>query len=128
MSAAKTGAARGATGSATVAKARPFVTALRTPRGVVVRVGGDGPERVTLRVQFEALWDAVAFDIAKDEPLETLIRAALGRFGQGELPMSEFVTKLNGWEVMDMGVTVAESGARDGSTFLVAHRFRRPVR
>ncbi len=113
---------------AAVAPRRPFVTALRTARGVVVRVGADGGERVTVRVQFEALWDAVAFDVRADETVETLVRAALARFGQGDVPMSEFVTKLNGWEVKSLAETIAGSGARDGSTFLVAYRFRRPVR
>ena len=112
----------------TIAPKRPFVTALRTPRGEIVRLGAEGGERVTVRVQFEPLWDAVAFDVRTDEPLEVLVRAAITRWGQGDVPMSEFVTKLNGWEVMSLGISVADSGAGDGSTFLVAYRFRRPVR
>lgn len=110
-----------------VAPARPFVTALRTPRGASLRVG-DGAERITVRVQFEALWDAVAVDVATSESVESLVRAALTRFGMGAAPLAEFVVKLRGWEVKGAEVTVAGSGATDGSTFLVAHRFRRPVR
>ena len=111
-----------------VAPTRPFVTALRTPRGAVVRVGKDGGDRITMRVQFEALWDAVAFDVRADEPVETLVRACLARFGEGDAPMAEFVTKLHGWELKDLGASIADIGARDGSTLLVAYRFRRPVR
>jgi len=111
----------------TAIAARPFVTALRT-HGAVEQVGAAGGDRITVRVQFEALWDAVAFDVRTDELLETLIRAALNRFGKGSTPMSEFVTKIGGFEVMNLSVSVAESGAKDGSTFLVAHRFRRAVR
>lgn len=111
----------------TATAARPFVTALRT-HGAVEQVGATGGDRMTVRVQFEALWDAVAYDVRSDESLETLIRAALNRFGQGSAPMSEFVTKLRGFEVRSLAVSVAESGAKDGSTFLVAHRYRRPVR
>lgn len=112
----------------TVAAARPFVTALRTPRGEVIRVGAPGGERVVVRVQFEPLWDAVAMDVRTDEPVMTLVRELLTRFGEGDAPIGQFVTKLRGWEVPDLGTTVAASGARAGSTFLVAYRFRRPVR
>ncbi len=108
--------------------ARPFVTNLRTPRGAVVRLGAEGGERVTLRVQFEALWDAIAMDVRTDEPVATVVRAALDQFAQGSAPMSDFITKLHGWEVKGSDATVASSGAKNGSTFLVAHRFRRPVR
>lgn len=111
-----------------VAHPRPFVTGLRTPRGSVVRLGAEGGARITLRVQFEALWDAVAFDVRADESLTTLVRGCLARFGEGDAPMSEFVTKLHGWEIKNLDVSIADSGARDGSTFLVAYRFRRPVR
>ena len=128
MSGAVGGVVGGVVGGTMIAPKRPFVTALRTPQGEIVRIGAEGGERVTVRVQFEPLWDATAFDVRADESLEVLIRAALARWGQGDVPMSEFVTKLNGWEVMSLGVTVADSGAVDGSTFLVAYRFRRPVR
>ena len=107
---------------------QPFVTALRTPRGPVQRIGTDGGERVTVRVQFEALWDAVAFDVRMDEPVATLVQSALAHFKVPNTSPAEFITKLNGWEVKGADATVASSGAKDGSTFLVAYRFRRPVR
>lgn len=113
---------------AAVATVRPFVTALRTQRGSLMRVGKDGGERITVRVQFEALWDAIAVDVRGDEPLVTVVRACLTHFGEGDVPLAEFVTKLHGWEIRSLDVSVADSGARDGSTFLVAYRFRRPVR
>lgn len=112
--------------SATVA--RPFVSGLRTPRGAVIRVGADGGDRLTVRLQFEALWDAIAVDVRSDEPVATLSRTVLERFGVKDATPADFVTKLNGWEVKGAEATVASSGARDGSTFLVAHRFRRPLR
>jgi hypothetical protein len=113
---------------AAVATTRPFITAFRTPRGDVVRLGAEGGERVTVRVQFEALWDAVAVDCRADEPVSTLVRTALGRFGLGQAPLSEFVVKLHGWEVKGTDTTVASAGAADGSTFLVHYRHRRPSR
>ena len=106
---------------------QPFVTQLRTPRGPAVRVG-EGAPRVVVRVQFEALWDAVAVDCRADEPVSTLVRTALGRFGLGQAPLSEFVVKLHGWEVKGTDTTVASAGAADGSTFLVHYRHRRPSR
>jgi hypothetical protein len=110
------------------AAARPFVTNLRTPRGTIVRLGAEGGERITVRLQFEALWDAIAVDVRSDEPVATLARAVLERFGVKDATPADFVTKLNGWEVKGTEATVASSGAKDGSTFLVAHRFRRPLR
>ena len=107
---------------------RPFVTQLRTPRGAVVRLGEGGGERVTVRVQFEALWDAIAMDVRTDTPVASLVEAALRRFGLAEAQLSEFIVKLSGWEVKGAEASVGSSGAKDGSTFLVAHRFRRPVR
>ena len=85
-------------------------------------------DRVRVRVQFESLWDHVPMDVPADEPVSTLVRTALARFGIANAPLAEFVTKLNGWEVKGAEATVASSGATDGSTFLVAYRFRRPVR
>jgi hypothetical protein len=88
---------------------------------------GQGDARVTVRVQFEALWDALVVDAASDAPVSALVTATLGHFGLGDAPLSEFVVKLRGFEVKG-DATVASSGAAGGSTFLVAHRYRRPVR
>jgi hypothetical protein len=111
---------------AAVAPVRPFVTALRTERDKVMRMG-EGAERVTLRVQFEPLWDAVAVDVPATMPVSELTTAVLKRFGIGHVPLSDFIVKLGGWEVKG-DVTVGSSGAKNGSTLLVAYRFRRPVR
>lgn len=114
--------------TAAVTAARPFVTTLRTPRGQVVTVGAAGGERMVVRLQFEPLWDAVAMDVRADEPVMTLVRELLARVGEGDAPIGQFVTKLRGWEVRDLATTVAAAGGKPGSTFLVAYRYRRPVR
>jgi hypothetical protein len=106
----------------------PFVTVLRTPRGAVTQAGAPGGERVTVRLQFEALWDAMAVSVRTDEPVITLVDAILTHVGLQHASQADFVTKLRGWEVKSTEVSVAEAGARDGSTFLVAYRFRRPIR
>lgn len=107
---------------------RPFVTTVRTPRAQVLAVGAPGGERIVVRVQFEPLWDSVAMDVRTDEPVLTLVREALAYFGEPVASMGQYVTKLFGAEVADLASTVGASGARAGSTFLVAYRFRRPVR
>lgn len=112
--------------TAPTAGARPFVTGLRTPRGAVLRVG-DGGDRVMLRVQFEALWDAIVVDASADAPMAAVVRGTLQRFGCADALLSDFVVKLRGFEVKGEA-TVASSGACDGSTLLVAHVRRRPVR
>ena len=60
-------------------------------------------------------------------------RSDRGRLVVRKLPQlaagpESFVLKLNGAEVFDERSTLAESGALDGSIFLLAHRRRRPVR
>lgn len=111
-----------------VAPHRPFVTALRTPRGQVRTIGSAAGDRITVRAQFEPLWDAIAFDVPAGEPVQTVVRAALTQFGEAADPRSQFVVKLRGWEVADLGASLADAGARSGSTLLISHRFRRPVR
>jgi hypothetical protein len=110
-----------------VAPSGLFVTGLRTPRGQVVRLG-EGAQRVTIRVQFEALWDAFVVDASTDASISSLVTAALKRFGLGDALPADFMVKLKGWEVKGAEATVGSSGGKDGSTFLVQHRFRRPIR
>jgi hypothetical protein len=110
-----------------VATKQPFVTQLRTPRGGVVRVG-EGGTRMIVRVQFEALWDAFVVDAAADASVASLVDAALHRFGLAGASHGDFVVKLRGWEVKGAEATVSSAGAKDGSTFLVQYRFRRPIK
>lgn len=107
---------------------RPFVTALRTPRGAVVSLGAAGGSRVTVRVQFEPLWDAIAADVRTDEPISEIVRATLNRFGLAGAPVSDFMVKLRGWEVKGADATIESSGALDGSTLLIQYRYRRASR
>lgn len=81
-----------------------------------------------LRVQLLERWDRMPFDVAPDTPVATLKRDALDAFGVSGAPPSDYVVKLRGWDVLGEQGTVAESGARDGSTYLLTLRRRRPVR
>ena len=83
---------------------------------------------MNLRVQLLERWDRIALDVKPDTPVATLKRDALGSFGLAAVPPAEFVVKLRGWDVLGEQASIAESGARDGSTFLITYRRRRPVR
>ena len=113
--------------AAALAQRVPFVTALRSRAGVVSVGSGAGP-RLTVRVELPEQWDTIAFAVSASMLVVDFKRAALAAFG---LPMAlpaDFIVKLRGFEVHGDAISIAESGARDGSTFLLTHRRRRPVR
>lgn len=107
-------------------KGAPFVTQLRSRHDIVKL--GDGATRIAVRVESLEQWDTVAFDVAADTPVLALKRAALSEFGLGTVNSDEFVLKLRGIEVINEGESVASGSARDGSSYLIAYRQRRPVR
>lgn len=81
-----------------------------------------------LRVQLLERWDRIDVDVPDSTPVATVKRDALAAFGLGDAAPSDYVVKLRGWEVLGEQGSVAESGARDGSTYLMTYRRRRPVR
>ena len=83
---------------------------------------------MNVRVQLLERWDRMAFDVPPETPVATLKSDALRAFGLADAIPSDFVVKLRGWDVLGEQGSVAESGARDGSTFLMTYRRRRPVR
>lgn len=106
----------------------PFVAGLRS-RPTELRLGAeDAPVRWTVRVQAADVWDAVRISAPPGEPVIALKVRAL----EALLPVADFhedyVLKLHGFEVLDEDAALADSGARDGSIFLLQHRRRRPVR
>lgn len=105
----------------------PFVSQLRSRPGVL-RLGADGQPRITLRVQLMEAWDVVRVETPASERVGTLKSEALVALQPNGDPADEFVLKLNGFEVLDENVSIADTGAKNGSTFLVTHRRRRPVR
>jgi hypothetical protein len=105
----------------------PFVAQLRS-RPTTVRLGAPGEPGLSIRVQMPEVWDLVRFEVPPTTPVRDLkLRALIELYPDWDQP-DEFVTKLNGFEVLDESVSVAEAGARDGSTFLLTGRRRRPVR
>lgn len=105
----------------------PFVSQLRSRPGVL-RLGADGQPRITVRVQMLEAWDVVRVETPATERVGTLKAAALAALQPNGDPPDVFVLKLNGFEVLDENVSVADAGATNGSTFLVTYRRRRPVR
>jgi hypothetical protein len=105
----------------------PFVSQLRRVPGLV-EVGGAGGARLRLRVQFADRWDTIDCDTRDDTPVLALKREALARFGLGAAFPEDFSLKLRGIEVLNEQEPVAAAGARDGSTFFLDYRRRRPVR
>ena len=105
----------------------PFVTTLRT-RPRTIHLGDAGPGTITLRVQMPEVWDAVRIEVPPGEPVLSVKVAALrALFPEAEFH-EDFVLKRNGFEVLDETAPLSETGAIDGSIFLLTHRRRRPVR
>ena len=105
----------------------PFVAQLRV-RPDTVRLGTAAEPVITLRVQVAEIWDTIRIDAPPDTPVSVIKQRALDAFLPDAPHAEEFMTKLNGWEVLDENVSVAEAGAVSGSTFLLHYRRRRPVR
>ncbi len=83
---------------------------------------------MNVRVQLLERWDRMAFDVKPETSVATLKRDALSAFGLATAAPSDYVVKLRGWEVLGEQGSLAESGARDGSTYLIEYRRRRAVR
>jgi len=105
----------------------PFVAQLRARPGVI-RLGSDGQARITVRVQLLEAWDMVRIETPPTEPIARVKREALAALQPNGASPDAFVLKLNGFEVLDENVSVADTGATNGSTFLLTYRRRRPVR
>ena len=104
-----------------------FVNQLRT-RGDVIELASPGGPAITVRVQMPEVWDVVRVRASPDERILLVKLRALEALAAGSERHEEYVLKLHGWEVLDEHATLASTGAREGSTFLITHRRRRPVR
>ncbi len=103
------------------------LNSLRARPGVLA-LGASAENAITVRVQMTELWDTIAVRCAPDTSVLALKQAALDAFIPIHQPTSDFVMKLRGFEVLDESAPLTVAGARDGSTFLLSYRFRRPVR
>jgi hypothetical protein len=103
------------------------INGLRARPGVIA-LGADAPGAFTVRVQMPEVWDVVAVRCAADTSVGALKRAAFDAFGQIHHPVDDYVMKLRGIEVLNEDAPLSVAGAREGSTFLLTCRYRRPVR
>lgn len=104
-----------------------LLNGLRSRRDPIA-LGPDGPGAITVRVQVAELWDAVTLRCAEGTSSTALKQVVLDALGERHHPASDYVLKLRGFEVLDESAPVTVAGAREGSTFLMAFRHRRPVR
>jgi hypothetical protein len=106
----------------------PFTATLRSRPGATIRLGEPGEPVISLRVQIPEVWDVVRIETPPTEPVLSLkVRALDALFPNAEFH-EDFVVKLNGFEVLDENASVTDTGAVDGSIFLLTHRRRRAVR
>jgi hypothetical protein len=106
---------------------QPFVAQLRSRPGVI-RIAGEGEPSITIRAQVLEVWDTVRLEVPPTEPvLAVKVRALEALYPEAEFH-DEFVVKINGFEVLDENASVTDSGAVDGSTYLIARRRRQPIR
>jgi hypothetical protein len=81
-----------------------------------------------IRAQMPEVWDVVRLEITPGTPVMMMKQAALAELQPDAGDPDQFVVKLNGIEVLDEEVSIADAGALNGSTFLITYRRRRPVR
>jgi hypothetical protein len=103
------------------------VTSLRARPGAL-RLWQDRQPYITIRVEMPEVWDTVRIEAPPTAAVLTAKTQALTALYPGGADPGEFVMKLNGFEVRNEGVSLADAGAIDGSTFLLTFRRRRPVK
>ena len=117
-------AARVAADAAQLERA-PFVASVRA-RPDTIRVGDGGDWMV--RVQVPEVWDTVRLETSPSASVREVKEHALATLLPDGGHPGELVTKLNGIEVLDEELSLADAGALNGSTLLLTYRRRRPVR
>lgn len=105
----------------------PFVAELRA-RPDIVRLGGPDDAVISIRVEVPEVWDTLRIDAPPGTPVDEVKRRALEVLVAGGADPGHYVVKLRGWEVLDEARSLTDVGAQNGSTLLVTHRRRRPVR
>jgi len=105
-----------------------FANSLRARPGVVAIGEKAGGPVVKFRVEVPLVWDVVRVDASPTDSIRTAKVHALNALVPDALFPDEYSVKLNGAEIFNESISLANAGVVDGSTLLVAHRRRRPVR
>jgi hypothetical protein len=74
------------------------------------------------------MWDMIRIQLPPTTTVRTVKDLAIGALMPETGHPDELVVKLNGFEVLDEDAPLSDIGAMDGSTLLLTHRRRRPVR
>ncbi|MDQ6689531.1 MAG: hypothetical protein M3Z18_03395 [Gemmatimonadota bacterium] len=104
----------------------PFVNSLRT-RGEPFKLGNPSDRPLRLKAQVLEAWDAIPVDANPSASVRSLKQLALRELYPEVRHDDEYMVKLNGFEVLDEDAPISSTAARDGSTFLITDRRRRPV-
>jgi len=106
-----------------------FANTLRVTDDVISIGDASVGDVVRFRVEIpETVWNVVRVDAQSSDSIHTAKVHALNALLPNALFPEEFSVKLNGWEIFDESMSLAKAGVVDGSTLLIAHRRRRPVR
>jgi hypothetical protein len=104
----------------------PFVNSLRT-RGEPFKLGAPSDKPLRLKAQVLEAWDAIPIDANPSASVRSLKQLALRELYPDVRHDDEYMVKLNGFEVLDEDAPISSTAARNGSTFLITDRRRRPV-
>ncbi|HEV7839438.1 MAG TPA: hypothetical protein VGO75_15325 [Gemmatimonadaceae bacterium] len=105
---------------------RPFVNGLRT-QGHSFKLGTPAGPALQLRAQVLEAWDAIRIDADPSASVKSLKQLALRELYPDGKHEREYVVKLNGFEILDENAPISSTAAKNGSTFLITDRRRRPV-
>jgi len=103
-----------------------FVNSLRT-RGQPFKLGVPSEKPLRVRAQVLEAWDAIPIDANPSASVRSLKQLALRELYPEVRHDDEYVVKLNGFEILDEDAPISSTAARNGSTFLITDRRRRPV-
>jgi hypothetical protein len=104
-----------------------FVNSVRA-RPDTLRLGAGGAGSWTIRVQVPEVWDTVRIEVPASASIREVKDLAMSALMPETHDVGELVMKLHGYEMLDEYASLADSGAKDGSTFLLTYRRKRPVR
>jgi hypothetical protein len=105
---------------------RLFVNGLRTERHAF-KLGTPSGPALQVRAQVLEAWDAIRIDADPSASVRSLKQLALRELYPDTRHESEYVVKLHGFEVLDEDAPISSTAAKNGSTFLITDRRRRPV-
>ena len=103
-----------------------FVNSLRAG-GAPFVLGLPANQMLHLRAQVLEAWDAIRIDANPSASVKSLKQLALRELYPDERHEDDFMVKLHGFEILDEDAPISSTPARNGSTFLITDRRRRPV-